>query len=197
MRRFVPSPPQPRGGWMALAGRRFGCGRVGFLGATSFCRGTTHARFASEVEQKVSNLLAHSPAERSSSHSRGRAGWKRPMRREVSGIHRFESSFPSQPTRSLPDGFLNTGKRRQFPGVSGQRPGLSREISAVLRLDLKSRGRSPRADFSISGICVAQCPEIGCVFAETGSNLTLLLGTLEAVVRGVEISDQDPRKISQ
>jgi hypothetical protein len=53
---------------MALAGRRFGCGRGGISGAPSLCRGTTHARFGSEVERKSSNLVAHSPAERSTSY---------------------------------------------------------------------------------------------------------------------------------
>jgi hypothetical protein len=37
---------------MAVAGRRFGCGGGEFPGATSFFRGTTHARFGSEVERK-------------------------------------------------------------------------------------------------------------------------------------------------
>jgi hypothetical protein len=50
---------------MALAGRRFGCGRRGFRGATSDRSGTTHARFGSEVEWKASNLVALLPAERS------------------------------------------------------------------------------------------------------------------------------------
>jgi hypothetical protein len=54
---------------MALAGRGSESGRGGFPGGTSFCRGTTHARFGSEVEQKVSNLVAHSPARRSPSHT--------------------------------------------------------------------------------------------------------------------------------
>jgi hypothetical protein len=31
----------------------------GFSGGTSLCRGTTHAPFGSEVERKVSNLVAH------------------------------------------------------------------------------------------------------------------------------------------
>jgi hypothetical protein len=35
---------------------------------------------------------------------------------------------------------------------------------------LKSRGQSLRADFSISEIYVRECPETGCVSAETGSN---------------------------
>jgi hypothetical protein len=43
--------------------------RGGILRATSTCRGTTHARFGCEVERKASNLVAHSVAERSSSHS--------------------------------------------------------------------------------------------------------------------------------
>jgi hypothetical protein len=50
---------------MALAGRRFGCGRGGFPGATSDRSGTTHARFGSEVEWKGSNLVALLSAERS------------------------------------------------------------------------------------------------------------------------------------
>jgi hypothetical protein len=37
---------------MALAGRGFACREGSFRGATSFCRGTTHARFGSEVERK-------------------------------------------------------------------------------------------------------------------------------------------------
>jgi hypothetical protein len=69
-------------------------------GAHLLCRGTTHARSASEVERKVSNLVAHSPAERSSSYWRGGAGWKHPTRRDVSG---FMSSNPHSPAshRSL------------------------------------------------------------------------------------------------
>jgi hypothetical protein len=63
MRRLTPSPPQPRGGRMALAVRRFGCGR-GFPGGASYCRGTTHARFGSEVERNASNLVALLPASR-------------------------------------------------------------------------------------------------------------------------------------
>ena len=50
---------------MALAGRRFGCGRGGLPGATSDRNGTTHARFGSEVERKASNFVALLSAERS------------------------------------------------------------------------------------------------------------------------------------
>jgi hypothetical protein len=49
---------------MALAGRGSEWGRGGFSARTSFCRGTTHARFGSEVEWNASNLVALLPAER-------------------------------------------------------------------------------------------------------------------------------------
>jgi hypothetical protein len=71
-------------------------------------------------------------------------------------------------------------KEPTFPWVSGQRFGLSREISTVLRLEPQISRPSLRADFSISEICLAECPVTNCVFAETGSNLTLPLGVLEA-----------------
>jgi hypothetical protein len=49
----MPSPRQPRGGLMALAGRR--CGSVSEFPALCI---TTHARNRKEVEQITSNLLA-------------------------------------------------------------------------------------------------------------------------------------------
>jgi hypothetical protein len=166
----MPSPPQPRGGRTALAGRRFRCGRVGFLEATSLGRGTTHARFGGEVEQIVSNLVALSPAERSSSHSGGRAGWRRPMRREVSGIQRFESSFPSQPPRSLSGGFPHSTKRRHFRRLAVKSLVSGENVGRLSPKALESRGVSLLAEFSISEICVRERPETGFVSTETGSN---------------------------
>jgi hypothetical protein len=49
---------------MALAGEEIRL-RRGFPDNTSHCRGTTHARFGSEVEWNASNLVALLPAERS------------------------------------------------------------------------------------------------------------------------------------
>jgi hypothetical protein len=114
----MPSPPTPREGLMALAGRRSG-GVGGFPGATSLCRGTTDAPFASEVEQKVSNLVAHSPAERSSSYLQARAGWQHPTRLDVSG---FTSSNPRSPAsqRGLFRVRLSFFEERHFRRLTGR-----------------------------------------------------------------------------
>ena len=57
---------------MALAGRRRRMQEIGGPGGDiSLCGDTTHARFAGEVDEKVRSLIAHSPADRSSSEPRG------------------------------------------------------------------------------------------------------------------------------
>src|ERR1700692_1427835 len=85
-------------------------------------------------------------------------------------IPMFESWRPSQPTRSLPGDFLNFAKSRHFRRLVARSPVSGEESRPSCAESLKSRGQSLRADFSISEICVGECPEIGCVFAETGSN---------------------------
>jgi hypothetical protein len=81
----MPSPPTPRGG---LMGGDLEAGEGGFPGSTSLSRGTTHARFGSEVERKASNLVAHLlPAERSSSRSEGRQVRGARSAARFSGIH--------------------------------------------------------------------------------------------------------------
>jgi hypothetical protein len=87
-----------------------------------------------------------------------------------SPILRFESWRPSQPTRSLSGDFLNFAKSRHFRRLVARSLVSGEESRPSCAESLKSRGQSLRADFSISEICVGECPEIGCVFAETGSN---------------------------
>ena len=68
---------------MALAGRGSECGVGRFLGANLALSCTTHARFASEVEGKASNLVAHLAVKRSSSHSEERWAQARQARRSL------------------------------------------------------------------------------------------------------------------
>jgi hypothetical protein len=86
-----------------------------------------------------------------------------------SAIPRFESWRPSQPRRSLAGESLHFAKTRHFRRLVAKRPG-SAEGSRPSRAEIpKLRGQSLRTDFSISEICLRECPETGCVSAETGS----------------------------
>ena len=53
----------------------------------------------------------------------------------------------------------------------------------------KSRGKSLRADFSISEIYLRECPETGCVSAETGSN-----PQFESTVRQLRLRQTNPER---
>ena len=95
---------------MALAGEELRVREIGGPdGDTSLCRDTTHARFAGEVDEKVRSLMAHSPADRSSSEPRGSEGWKRLMRHYVSWILPVRIRLP-QPANQV--------SATRFPGAA-------------------------------------------------------------------------------
>jgi hypothetical protein len=87
-----------------------------------------------------------------------------------SAIPRFESWYPSQPSRSIPGDFSHFAKKRHFRRLAARSPVSSEEFRASRTEGLKSRGVSLLAGLSISEICVRKPPETGCVCAETGSN---------------------------
>jgi hypothetical protein len=122
----MPSPPTPRGGRMALAGRRSRCGR-GVSEGTSLCRGTIHARFGNEVERKASKSCGSFARRRSSSYLQGRAKWKHPTRLDASGSTR--SNPRSRPaTVALPGEALHSSKRRHFRRSAGEPRSIARRF---------------------------------------------------------------------
>jgi hypothetical protein len=77
------------------------------------------------------------------------------------GNPRFESWRPSQPPRSLAGDFLNFAKSRHFRRLVAKTLVFGEESRLSCAESLKSRGQSLRTDFSISEICVKECPETG------------------------------------
>jgi hypothetical protein len=67
----------------------------------------------------------------------------------------------SQPPRSLPGDFLNFAKRRHFRRLVAKRPVSAEGSRPSCAESPKLRGQSLRTDFSISEICLRECPETG------------------------------------
>jgi hypothetical protein len=109
--------------------------RGDFSGSRSFCRGTTHARFAGEVERKVSNLVAPSPAERSSSYLRGGNGGS--IRRASTPLDLHVRILVPRPATTVSCGeFLLSAKRRHFRRLAAR--GLARATNfGLLRAGLR------------------------------------------------------------
>ena len=114
---------------MALAGEELRVREIGGPdGDTSLCRDTTHARFAGEVDEKVRSLMAHSPADRSSSEPRGSEGWKRLMRHYVSWILPVRIRLPQPASQVSAARFPGAAEVSSFPRVRPIRGSLCKPV---------------------------------------------------------------------
>jgi hypothetical protein len=146
-RRLAPPPPKPRNGHEA--------GGAGFRIAIRARDGDSTAPFAPESQSLLDHFVAGFRPNGSWSVPAASPTSTSPMqvvpRRLEFDTSRFESSEPSQPTLSLPGDCLSFAKRGHFRRLVATALVSGEESRPSCAESLRSRGKSLRTDFSISG----------------------------------------------